>query len=83
MAAIRNGEMRQRLVASGVGLAAGGAFVALLSLFLDGPDSRAGAFLLDRHTENLPYPFTIQNVMWLMFFVGCGELWARFNQSRP
>ncbi|MCY3750741.1 MAG: MotA/TolQ/ExbB proton channel family protein, partial [Gammaproteobacteria bacterium] len=35
----------------------------------------------DRHTENFPYPFTIQNVMWLMFSVGCGELWVRFSQS--
>lgn len=29
----------------------------------------------------VPYPFTIQNLMWLMFFVGCGEIWSRMHQT--
>ncbi len=74
-------EMNQRLIASGVSLITGIILIALLSIVFDNPDSQVGAFLLDRHTENFPYPFTIQNIMWLMFCIGCGELWGRFNQS--
>ena len=75
-------ELEQRLKASGVSLLGGAVSIAIMSLVFGHPDSAAGAFLLDRHTENFPYPFTIQNVMWLMFWVGCGELWVRFNQAR-
>ena len=28
-----------------------------------------------------PYPFTIQNLMWLMLFIGCGEIWTRLRQA--
>ena len=28
-----------------------------------------------------PFPFTMQNLMWLLFFVGCGEIWVRFVSS--
>ena len=28
-----------------------------------------------------PFPFTVQNFMWLMFFLGCGEIWTRFRQT--
>jgi len=49
-------------------------------LFRD-PGSLAGEILLDRHTTAFPYPFTIQNAMWVMFFIGCGELWVRFRES--
>ena len=31
---------------------------------------------------SVPYPFTVQNFMWLMFFIGCGEIWTRFIQTR-
>ena len=75
-------ELEQRLKASGFSLLGGVISIAIMSFIFDHPDSAAGAFLLDRHTENFPYPFTIQNVMWLMFWVGCGELWVRFNQAK-
>ena len=55
--------------------------ITIMSLVFGTPGSSAGAFLLDRHTQNFPYPFTIQNVMWVMFFVGCGELVVRYNHS--
>ena len=74
-------ETNQRLIASGISLGIGIVLIALLSIIFYNPDSRVGAFLLDRHTENFPYPFTIQNIMWLMFCLSCGELWGRFNQS--
>ena len=75
-------ELEQRLKASGISLLGGVVSIAIMSLIFAHPDSAAGAFLLDRHTEDFPYPFTIQNVMWLMFWVGCGELWVRFNQAK-
>ena len=28
-----------------------------------------------------PFPYTIQNLMWIMFFLGCGEIWVRVRQS--
>jgi biopolymer transport protein ExbB/TolQ len=37
--------------------------------------------LIGRGSESFPYPFTIQNVMWLMFCFALGELWARFNRA--
>ena len=75
-------ELEQRLKASVISLLGGIVSIAIMSLIFEDPDSAAGAFLLDRHTENFPYPFTIQNIMWLMFWVGCGELWVRFNQAK-
>ena len=77
----RDNELNRRLVVLGVSLLMGVVVVAVLSMLLASPDSQAGAFLLDRHTEGFMYPFTIQNVMWLMFFIGSGELWVRFSQS--
>ena len=38
----------------------------------------AGDFLLDRNTTSFPYPFTLQNLMWLVFFLTCGELLVRY-----
>ncbi len=75
-------ELELRLKVSVISLLGGVISIAIMSLIFEDPDSAAGAFLLDRHTENFPYPFTIQNVMWLMFWVGCGELWVRFNQAK-
>lgn len=74
-------EINQRLIVVSISLALGVIFIAVMSNLFGHLDSQVGAFLLDRHTENFPYPFTIQNVMWLMFSVGCGELWVRFSQS--
>jgi biopolymer transport protein ExbB/TolQ len=38
--------------------------------------------LLDKGSKGLPYPVTIQNIMWLMFFLGLGELYFRYQESR-
>ncbi len=38
----------------------------------------AGDFLLDRNTKSFTYPFTLQNLMWLVFFLTCGELLVRY-----
>lgn len=56
------------------------AFVALLTLILDS-EGAAGAFLLDLGTKYLLYPLTIQNVMWIMFFVTAGEIYLRYKRA--
>lgn len=40
-------------------------------------DRVAADLLLDRNTQSFPYPFTIQNLMWIIFFVTAGELLVR------
>ena len=40
-------------------------------------DRVAADLLLDRNTQSFSYPFTIQNVMWIVFFVAAGELLVR------
>ncbi|MCY3738606.1 MAG: MotA/TolQ/ExbB proton channel family protein [Gemmatimonadaceae bacterium] len=72
----------QRLIATVVSLTGGALYIAALSYVFDHPDSIAGDFLLDRNSKNFAYPFTIQNLMWLLFWVGCGELCVRFGQAR-
>ena len=69
-------------------LSIGALFVGMLSLALPAPPlydaaqaEAAGrlsvaAVLLDRGSAI--YPLTIQNAMWLIFFLGLGELWMRF-----
>ena len=81
----QNTETNQRLIAFGISAVIGVIAIALMSIIFsssdDNSNSLLGDFLLDRHTKSFLYPFTIQNVMWIMFFIGCGELWGRFNQS--
>ena len=38
---------------------------------------RAADLLLDRNTQSFPYPFTIQNLMWIVFFFAAGDLVVR------
>jgi biopolymer transport protein ExbB/TolQ len=59
------------------------AFLVAASLLLPGGGSgwaaTAGDFLLDRGRAG--YPFTIQNVMWLVFFVTLAELLWRLREA--
>lgn len=57
---------------------AGIAFVALATLLLSG---RAAVLLLDYGTKHFPYPFTIQNIMHVVFFIGLGELFVRWRSG--
>ena len=54
-------------------------FVALLTLILG--DSHAAVILLDRKSAMLPYPWTIQNLMHALFFIGLGELFVRWRTA--
>lgn len=74
-------NVNEQLFALAVSLIIGVTAIAIMSIVFAHPDSQAGAFLLDRHTQSFSYPFTVQNIMWLMFSVGCGELWVRYSQS--
>ena len=64
-------------------LLAGMFVVGLLSwVFPAGDESVGSELLIDRNTRIFPYPFTIQNVMWLVFFAGAGELVVRHFAGR-
>jgi len=84
----------QRLNAFVISLVIGVVFVALSSYLVAPCEAETecsgrilGDLMLDRNVElNTDgawfYPFTVQNLMWLMFFVGLGEIWLRFAQGK-
>lgn len=59
-------------------------WVGFLHLVLpEGPadrESYMASFLLDRGSDI--YPFSVQNLMWIVFFVGLGDLWLRLEATR-
>lgn len=82
-------ERYYRVILALVALLVGAVTIGIMTIALPLPGesagSGAGAFnapglLLGRGTS-FPYPFTVQNLMWLMFFFGLGELWVRFYRS--
>jgi biopolymer transport protein ExbB/TolQ len=68
----------------GVGGLFGLVFVVLLHFVLPGTgterESYMAAFLLDRGSDI--YPLSIQNLMWVIFFMGLGDLWTRYQATR-
>ena len=65
-----------RVVTLAASFVAGLAWVGLLSVLLPaGPENVLAQLLLDRDRSS--YPFTIQNVMWAVFFVAAGDLLVR------
>ena len=52
-------------------------FISIASATLG--QSLAGIILLDSATTQFSYPFTIQNFMHLLFFMGVGELYVRWR----
>jgi biopolymer transport protein ExbB/TolQ len=63
------------------GLAAVGICVLLLALtFLLPESSRFGVTFFDRRSS--VYPFTVQNAMWVFFFLGLGELCSRIDDIK-
>lgn len=58
-------------------LLAGCVFVGVATLWLG--KGLGGIILLDAATTMFPYPFTIQNGMHLLFFVGMGEVFVRWR----
>lgn len=69
------------LTVTGAGLA-GAVWIGVLTALLweeRGSGHMGAALLLGLDSEFPPYPFTIQNVMWMVFFLGFGELAARYR----
>jgi biopolymer transport protein ExbB/TolQ len=64
----------KRIVTVPVSLLTAVLFIALLARVLPDP---AAAILLD--VKRSTWPFTVQNVMWLVFFLGLGELAIRWH----
>ena len=74
-----NSNINPRLFTLITSILVGVLWVAVLSFLIpEGEESFAGDLLLDRNTQSLSYPFTIQNLMWLIFFIGAGELLIRY-----
>ena len=73
-------ELPRRLSAWAIALSTGLASIGVLSLLLT--DGRTAAFLLDRNSTVFDYPFTIQNLMWLIFFGALGEVGVRHQRAR-
>ena len=71
--------MSQRVSIFAGALLASLVLVGLLSVVLT--EGFFADFLLDRNTRAMPYPFTIQNIMWLVFCVGAGELLVRYLET--
>ena len=73
--------MPMRVVTLAGSLAAGLAWVGLLSVLLPaGAENVLAQLLVDRDRGS--YPFTIQNVMWVVFFVAAGDLLVRHLAGR-
>lgn len=77
---MRADETRIRLTAALTGIACAIVLITLLTFLLD-EEGQSGAFLLDLDTQVFRYPFTIQNVMWIMFFIGAGEVFVRVRNA--
>jgi biopolymer transport protein ExbB/TolQ len=74
------GSGRTYLIAVGAA-----ALVILMGTFVLPKDSTAAVFLFDHSTKSFfssIYPFTIQNVMYLMVAVGLADLWVRYSATR-
>ena len=61
-----------------IALAVAGAIfvIAILTLLLKG---RAAVLVLDHPSRHFLYPFTIQNIMHVVFFIGLGDLFVRWR----
>lgn len=55
-------------------------FIGLLTLILP-TESRVAAVILDRMSPHFSYPFTIQNIEHILFFLGLGELYVRWRTA--
>jgi biopolymer transport protein ExbB/TolQ len=71
-------EKPQRSTAIMLAAIAGILFIGLLTVVLSG---RAAVLVLDHPSLHFFYPFTIQNVMHMIFFVALGELFVRWRTA--
>lgn len=69
-------EKPQRSTAIVLATLASFLFIGFLTLALSG---RAAVLIVDHPSVHFLYPFTIQNIMHVIFFVGLGELFVRWR----
>jgi len=67
---------QRRLIIAMISSLLGLLFIFTLHIFLE-QNSTAAQLLLDYRKDNDLYPLSVQNIMWLVFFIGLGELWGR------
>ena len=81
---VRRGRMQTRVIVLAGSVLAALFWVGLLSLLWPPGAERGDEFLadllLDRASER--YPLTIQNLMWIVFFVGAGELFREVRDEQ-
>lgn len=71
-------EKPQRSTAITLAAIAGMLFIGFLTVVLSG---RAAVLVLDHPSLHFFYPFTIQNIMHVIFFVALGELFVRWRTA--
>lgn len=69
-----------RVIVALLSLLCVGCVLAVLSYQLD-PGSKIAIVLLDRQSAALPYPFTVQNLMHVVFALGVGEVIVRLYSA--
>ena len=84
MNALELEEQKNRIIVALLALVAGCALIGFLASLLPEPLPETGelyvsALLLDRGSTL--FPLTVQNIMWLMFFFGLGEILVRFRRA--
>ena len=72
-------QLRSRLAVWAAALVGAVGFIGVMSLILT--DGEFAAFLLDRNSTVFDYPYTIQNLMWLIFFCALGEAAVRHRRA--
>lgn len=84
MSAIESQEQQRRIITAFAAVIFGVLFIAIVSILTTPAELEAGKIhisdvLFDRGNDL--YPMTIQNMMWILFFVGLGELWIRLSRA--
>jgi biopolymer transport protein ExbB/TolQ len=70
---------RRTMMALSIGAALIAITVLTLILPTTGEHKRAAEIILDRPSMHFAYPFTIQNIMHVLFFIGLGEMFVRWR----
>ena len=74
---VRDNEVTERLVSLGISVTLALVLIAILTVSL--PSSWSDLLLNTANTST--YPFTVQNLMWVFFAAGLGELIVRFRKG--
>ena len=78
MSSLSHSASGQRSIAMIVGFALAAGFIALGGMFIEDEDALFFLFDYARST----YPVTVQNLMWMVFFAGLGDLVVHYQRGR-